>query len=124
MVRRPPRSTRPDTLFPYTSLFPSGLAAVAAARAAGRSGTAEVGGRPLFVQIFNPPLRLVVVGAVHIAQPLVPMASLAAYDVPVVDPRRAFATPHRLPAVAVRLAWPAEGPAARGIGRRPGRGKR
>src|SRR3546814_6597997 len=85
MVRRPPRSTRPDTLFPYTSLFPSGLAAVAAARAADRSGTAEVGGRTLFVQIFNPPLRLVVVGAVHIAQPLVPMASLAGYDVTVVD---------------------------------------
>jgi xanthine dehydrogenase accessory factor len=42
-----------------------------------------------FLQVFNPPLRLIVVGAVHIAQALVPMAMLAGYGVTVVDPRRA-----------------------------------
>ena len=44
-----------------------------------------------FLQVFNPPLRLIVIGAVHIAQALAPMASLAGYQVTVIDPRRAFA---------------------------------
>ena len=48
-----------------------------------------------FIQVFNPPLRLVVVGAVHIAQQLVPLAVAAGYDVTVVDPRRAWATRSR-----------------------------
>lgn len=63
---------------------------------------------PLFIQIFNPPLRLIVVGAVHIAQTLVPMASLTGYDVTVVDPRRAFASDARFPGVDVRSDWPDE----------------
>jgi xanthine dehydrogenase accessory factor len=63
---------------------------------------------PLFIQIFNPPLRLIVVGAVHIAQTLVPMASLTGYDVTVVDPRRAFASDARFPGVDVRQDWPDE----------------
>ena len=58
--------------------------------------------------MFNPPLRLIVVGAVHIAQALVPMASLTGYDVTVVDPRRAFASDARFPGVAVRQDWPDE----------------
>ncbi len=60
----------------------------------------------LFVQAFNPPLRLVVVGAVHIAQSLVPMARLAGYEVVLVDPRRAWATPERFPDVAIIGDWP------------------
>ena len=50
--------------------------------------------------MFNPPLRLIVIGAVHIAQALAPMASLAGYQVTVIDPRRAFATDSRFPDVA------------------------
>jgi xanthine dehydrogenase accessory factor len=61
-----------------------------------------------FVQVFNPPLRLVVVGAVHIAQQLVPLATAAGYDVTVVDPRRAWASGERFPAVALRTDWPDE----------------
>jgi xanthine dehydrogenase accessory factor len=61
-----------------------------------------------FVQVFNPPLRLVVVGAVHIAQQLVPLATTAGYDVTVVDPRRAWASGERFPAVALRTDWPDE----------------
>ena len=61
-----------------------------------------------FVQVFNPPLRLVVVGAVHIAQALVPMARLAGYAVIVVDPRRAFAAAERFPEVDLRHDWPDE----------------
>jgi xanthine dehydrogenase accessory factor len=62
----------------------------------------------VFIQVFNPALRLIVVGAVHIAQTLVPMASLTGYDVTVVDPRRAFASDARFPGVDVRTDWPDE----------------
>ena len=64
-----------------------------------------------FLQVFNPPLRLIVIGAVHIAQALAPMASLAGYQVTVVDPRRAFATDSRFPDVAItqRLARRGDG---------------
>jgi len=61
-----------------------------------------------FVQVFNPPLRLVVVGAVHIAQQLVPLAAAAGYDVTVVDPRRAWASGERFPGVALVSDWPDE----------------
>ena len=65
-----------------------------------------------FLQVFNPPLRLIVIGAVHIAQALAPMAALAGYHVTVVDPRRAFATDDRFPEVAMRTDWPDEALAA------------
>jgi len=61
-----------------------------------------------FVQVFNPALRLVVVGAVHIAQQLVPLAIAAGYDVTVVDPRRAWASGERFPDVALVTVWPGE----------------
>ena len=62
--------------------------------------------REIFVQPFNPPLRLILVGAVHISQALAPMAILTGYDVTVVDPRRAFATDDRFPGIAVNQEWP------------------
>jgi xanthine dehydrogenase accessory factor len=61
-----------------------------------------------FVQVMSPPPRLIVVGAVHIAQALVPMASLAGYAVTIVDPRRAFATDARFPSVTLSDEWPDE----------------
>jgi xanthine dehydrogenase accessory factor len=61
-----------------------------------------------FLQVFNPPLRLAIIGAVHIAQALAPMAALAGYHVTVIDPRRAFATDSRFPEVAMTLDWPDE----------------
>jgi xanthine dehydrogenase accessory factor len=60
----------------------------------------------LFINVFNRPLRMVVVGAVHIAQALAPMAALAGFDVTVVDPRRAFATEGRFPRVTLSHDWP------------------
>lgn len=60
----------------------------------------------VFYQPFNPPLRMIVVGAVHIAQPLSAMATLAGYDVIVVDPRESFAAAERFPGVALNLDWP------------------
>jgi xanthine dehydrogenase accessory factor len=73
-----------------------------------KSGMVETPEGPLFVQVFNPPLRMTIVGAVHIAQALVPMAALAGYDVTVVDPRRAFATDERFPNTHVTTEWPDE----------------
>jgi xanthine dehydrogenase accessory factor len=73
---------------------------------------------PVFLRPYNPPVRVVVVGAVHVAQALVPMTQQAGYDVVVVDPRRAFATPERFPGVTLRGEWPEEALAAIGIDRR------
>ncbi len=63
---------------------------------------------PIFLQVFNPPLRLVLVGAVHIAQALAPMAALTGYAVTIVDPRRAFATDTRFPDIDLVNEWPDE----------------
>lgn len=71
-----------------------------------RSARHDVDGEPWFVHVFNAPLRLIVVGAVHIAQALVPMAKAAGYAVTVVDPRSAFASEARFPGVALMHDWP------------------
>jgi xanthine dehydrogenase accessory factor len=84
------------------------LDAVRAAHRRDKGTTIQTDDGPLFIQVFNPPLRLIVVGAVHIAQALVPMASLVGYDVTVVDPRRSFASDARFPGVNVRTDWPDE----------------
>lgn len=72
------------------------------------SGQVDVDGRRIFVHVHSPPARLIVVGAVHIAQALVPMAALSGYAVTVVDPRRAFATDARFPTVTLSDDWPDE----------------
>ena len=59
-----------------------------------------------FIGVHNPPLRLVIVGAAHIAQPLSRMARLAGYDVIVVDPREAFASETRFPGETLVHDWP------------------
>jgi xanthine dehydrogenase accessory factor len=72
----------------------------------GRSGRVEVEGRDLFIAAHVPPVRLVVVGAVHISQALAPIAATLGLDMTIVDPRTAFATPERFPAVRVIADWP------------------
>ncbi|MGB5865067.1 MAG: XdhC family protein [Sulfitobacter sp.] len=69
-----------------------------------RSGVEE--DTQIFVAIHNPPLRLMVVGAVHIAQALVPMAQIAGFDPIVIDPREAFGAQARFPQVQVINDWP------------------
>jgi len=81
-------------------------AAVAEAFAHDRSTTVEVDGRDLFLNVFNPPLRLVVIGAVHVAQPLATLAQTVGYDVTIVDPRRAWSDPARFPGIRVLNTWP------------------
>lgn len=62
----------------------------------------------VFVHIHNPPLRMIVVGAVHIAQALVPMARMAGYDPVIVDPRPAFGAQARFPGEVISEDWPDE----------------
>lgn len=88
------------------SLTPADLDQVAAAHRRDKGGIVASTAGPMFIQVFNPSLRLIVVGAVHIAQTLVPMATLAGYEVTVVDPRRAFASDARFPNVAISQEWP------------------
>ncbi len=73
-----------------------------------RSGKLATAEGELFVLALNPPKRLVLVGAVHIAQSLVPIAQIAGYDVTIIDPRGAFATRDRFPEVQLTDAWPDE----------------
>ena len=73
-----------------------------------RSMTIESAAGPIFIEVFNPPLRCFIVGAVHIAQPLARMAAELGYKVTVVDPRTAFATDARFPEIELSTEWPDE----------------
>src|ERR1700760_2791942 len=72
----------------------------------GKSGMVEVDGRKLFLNVYAPTARLVIIGAVHISQALAPIAQSLGYDVTVVDPRTAFASPERFPDVPLIAEWP------------------
>jgi len=69
-----------------------------------RSGVLEDG--QTFVGVHNPPLRMIVVGGVHIAQHLLPMARACGYDPILVDPRPAFGSSARFPDVHILDDWP------------------
>ncbi len=72
------------------------------------SGTHKIDGVDWFMHAYNPPLRLVIVGAVHIAQALVQFSTACGYATTVVDPRRSFASDERFPNVTISGAWPDE----------------
>ena len=72
----------------------------------GKSGMEETPQGKFFLTVHVPPIRLVVIGAVHISQALAPIAALLGYDVTIVDPRTAFASPERFPGVKVIAEWP------------------
>lgn len=75
-----------------------------------RSGKSAIvtddAGREIFLKVEVPAPRLVVIGAVHISQAMAPIAALADYEMIVVDPRSAFATPERFPGLALHAEWP------------------
>src|SRR6266446_5816716 len=81
------------------------VAAARRAMAIGRSETIEVGSEKVFLNVYVPAPRLIIVGAVHIAQSLAPMATMLEFDVTVVDPRGAWATANRFPNVKVVQDW-------------------
>jgi len=97
---------------------PALLAAAREAMARDRSALVETPGGETFLRVYQPPARLLVVGAVHVAQALARMASLAGLEVVVIDPRPAYATDQRFRGVKVIGAWPAEAMAALGLDRR------
>ena len=74
----------------------------------GKSGMEETPQGRVFLTVHVPPPRLVITGAVHISQALAPVARLLGYDVTIVDPRTAFASPERFPDVKLIAQWPDE----------------
>lgn len=72
----------------------------------GKSGMEESPEGKVFLTVHVPAPRLVITGAVHISQALAPMAKLLGYDVTIIDPRTAFATPERFPDVKLLAEWP------------------
>lgn len=91
------------------------LAAAYRALGIGRSETVDLGGEKVFLNVYVPPPRLIIVGAVHIAQSLAPMAAMLDFDVTVVDPRGAWATSARFPSVKVIQDWADEAFQAMGL---------
>lgn len=77
---------------------------IRAALRSGRSG--PVADTRMFLKVQVPPAQMVVIGAVHISQALIPLARMLGYDPVVVDPRTAFATPERFPDVQLIAEWP------------------
>lgn len=84
------------------SLSAEALSSVLGLLAADRSGFTQ----GYFVRSYGPPWTVIVIGAVHIAQALVPMAELAGFQVRIIDPRQAFATDHRFPDTPIVAEWP------------------
>jgi xanthine dehydrogenase accessory factor len=102
-------SGRNVLVYPFEKTEESSL--VEAAREAAlndKSGSVTAADGTWFLQVFNPALRMILVGAVHISQPLARMAVMAGYDVIIIDPRRAFATAERFPGLSVTTDWPDE----------------
>jgi xanthine dehydrogenase accessory factor len=83
----------------------------------GKSGVEETVQGRVFLTVYVPPARLVITGAVHISQALAPVARMLGYDVTIVDPRTAFASPDRFPDVKVIAQWPDEALPPLGIDR-------
>jgi len=80
--------------------------ALAERLSSGRSGMVETADGQVFLTVYVPAPQMVITGAVHISQALAPIAKLLGYDVTIVDPRTAFASPERFPDVKVIAEWP------------------
>lgn len=82
--------------------------AVAAAFRSGRSSVFDTDDRRYFLNVYLPPPDIVIIGAVHISQILAQMAALAGFDVRIIDPRTAFATPDRFATIDLIADWPSD----------------
>ncbi|MBB3453038.1 xanthine dehydrogenase accessory factor [Rhizobium sp. BK313] len=82
--------------------------AIASAFRSGKSSAVEIEGQGLFLNVHLPPPQIVVIGAVHISQVLAQMAGLAGFDIRIIDPRTAFATPERFDGVDLIADWPVD----------------
>ncbi len=95
-----------DLIDPFGTADRAVTIAARAAAQQDRSTVFEDGSRRLFLTVFNPPLRLIIVGAVHIGQMLSRLAANCGYHVTICDPRGAFATAERFPDMDLETAWP------------------
>ncbi|HQT65103.1 MAG: xanthine dehydrogenase [Acidocella sp. 20-57-95] len=93
----------PDDAAPE-ALNAAGLAALAA----DKTGTHIIGNESWFIEARNPAPRLILVGAVHIAQALAPLASMSGFEVILVDPRQGFGNQDRFPGASMVNEWPDE----------------
>ncbi len=100
-------ATGQSQLFPEGETPESALGTlVQTAFRSGKSGIVDIGGVRCFLNVHVPPPRIVIIGAVHISQALAIMARVAGFDVRIIDPRTAFATPQRFSDVALQADWP------------------
>ena len=101
-----------DSEAPSSRLVPPGdagtVGVVADALRTGVPRTVETPDGAVFLRPYIRPPRLIIVGAVHIAQALVPMATIAGFQVTVLDPREGFATAERFPGAKLVKEWPDE----------------
>ena len=81
---------------------------LSAALHAGKSRTVASRGKEYFLNVFAPPPRMILIGAVHISKALYPIAASCGYNVTIIDPRGAFATEERFPDVTLMAEWPDE----------------
>lgn len=95
-------------LWPDEALPGTLAEAAQAALDSDRTANLDMGGEAWFLQPHNPALRMIIVGAVHVAQALAPMAAGMGFAVTIVDPRRAFATAERFAGVTLNHEWPDE----------------
>jgi xanthine dehydrogenase accessory factor len=114
-------SGRSAVLHPFDASEPGDATLRGAARAAAeadRTGQLDSAEGRVLLRVFNPPVRVVIVGAVHIAQALAPMVQLCGHDAVVIDPRRAYTAPDRFRGVRLVTDWPDEALAAEPLDRR------
>jgi len=95
---------KPPASLPLAALLP----AAQEAAATDRSRLVDLQEEAWFLHVHAPPPRLLIVGAVHIAQVLAPLARASGLSVAVIDPRESFATSDRFPSTDLHGSWPDE----------------
>ncbi len=100
--------TRQECLGDIDDIDPVVVAAARAALDTDGARTIESAGERYLIQTLANPARMIIVGAVHIAQSLIPMATNVGYEIVLIDPRSAFANPERFPDVHIDNRWPHE----------------
>ncbi len=102
-------------LFRAQDFLSSAVGALNQKLRAEESGLADEDGQRVFVNIYRPGPRLIIIGGVHVAQALAPMARLAGFDIVIVDPRGAYAAAERFPTARLDVRWPDEALPAIGL---------
>lgn len=96
----------PSSMPDDTEIDPAAIKRCRQLLAEDRSEQFDSASGPVFIQVFNPPAKLILIGAVHIAQTLSHLGSLAGYEILLIDPRGAFAKAARFPGLSVDVRWP------------------